>query len=364
MGLTIRTVGLRFSIGWASSSTQLATASGLCRHAYPPEVARVIQYAQLPAWQLCLSGPLAYHALSQGSVWRNKPLPLCAALQTLQRLAVGLATSVDGVNLLGCTISLCSWPLEHLQLILSVLKAHKLCAGCQEEWRARTEQADAARKLCLVRQHPQRRRGQRFPGPAAGAAAARARPGTAQLRANCAHTLRVVRAAAPLALALAGAGAPAAGWQADRGHAMLLQAGEAGGESNSPTSRPELPLISGGADSAPALPPHTPQRFSTCTPSAAASPPSAQVRPARLVDKAFSHRLLSVCSPAREPCQAVLTILVPDLVPEGWGGCTAPAMCGCLSAAGKLRQARILGRCEAPLRGVACLPAQAYCCWA
>ena len=71
----------------------------------------------------------------------------------------------------------------------------------------------------------------------------------------------MVRAAAPLTLALAGPGAPAAGWQAGRAHAMLLQAGEAGGESNSPTSRPELPLISDGADSAPALPPHTPQRF-------------------------------------------------------------------------------------------------------
>ena len=106
----------------------------------------------------------------------------------------------------------------------------------------------------------------------------------AAARQLCAYPRRGALAA-PLTLALAGAGAPAAGWQADRAHAMLLQAGEAGGESNSPTSRPELPLISGGADSAPALPPHTPQRFATCAPSAAASPPSAQVRLARLGDK-------------------------------------------------------------------------------
>lgn len=59
---------------------------------------------------------------------------------------------------------------------------------------------------------------------------------------------------------------------------MLLQAAEAGGEENSPTSRPELPLISGGADSAPALPPPTPQRFSPCAASTSASPPSAQAR--------------------------------------------------------------------------------------
>ena len=210
--------------------------------------------------------------------------PLCSPTKTAA-VGCGLETGIDGVNLLGCTISLCPWPSERLQLFLSVLKAHNLCAGLQEEWRGRTEQAGAARKLCLVSQHPQGRRGQRVPGPAAGAGAARARPSTAQLRANCAHTLGVVRAAAPLTLALAGAGAPAAGWQADRAHAMLLQAGEAGGESNSPTSRPELPLISGGADSAPALPPHTPQRFATCAPSAAASPPSAQVRLARLGDR-------------------------------------------------------------------------------
>lgn len=131
------------------------------------------------------------------------------------------------------------------------------------------------------------------------------RPGTAQLRANCGHTLGAVRAAAPLTLALAGAGAPAAGWQADRAHAMLLQAGEAGGESNSPTSRPELPLISGGADSAPALPPHTPQRFATCAPSAAASPPSVQVLPARLGGKVLLCGLL-VCTGKRKPGQAVL----------------------------------------------------------
>ena len=85
MGLTIRTVGLRFSIGWASSSTQLVTASGLCRHAYPPEVARVIQHAQLPAWQLYLPEPLAYHALSQGLSMKNL-CSRCPFVQPLQRL--------------------------------------------------------------------------------------------------------------------------------------------------------------------------------------------------------------------------------------------------------------------------------------
>ncbi len=59
---------------------------------------------------------------------------------------------------------------------------------------------------------------------------------------------------------------------------MLLQAGEAAGEAHSPTSRPELPLINGSADSAPVLPPQTPQRFSACSANASASPPSMQAR--------------------------------------------------------------------------------------
>ncbi|KAK9833467.1 hypothetical protein WJX81_007563 [Elliptochloris bilobata] len=37
-----------------------------------------------------------------------------------------------------------------------------------------------------------------------------------------------------------------------------------------------MPLIAGGADSAPALSPQTPQRFSTCAASTTASPPSVQ----------------------------------------------------------------------------------------
>ena len=40
--------------------------------------------------------------------------------------------------------------------------------------------------------------------------------------------------------------------------------------------------------------------------------------PARLGDVAFSHRLFVCLFTGRKPCQVVLTMLVPGIVPEGW----------------------------------------------
>ena len=48
---------------------------------------------------------------------------------------MGLATGVDGFNLLGCIIGLCPRPLEHLQLIPVRAQGAQVCVqACQEEW--------------------------------------------------------------------------------------------------------------------------------------------------------------------------------------------------------------------------------------